>query len=76
MTWLDRWVEKNYTEMFLGIKTILNDATKTGNFWSRWVDDIWEENCSHTVNLNSVKDLYDMNEYTFIVWDASNKSYT
>ena len=67
MTWLDRCVERIYTEMFLEIKTILNDATKTSNFWSNWVDDIWEENCSHTVNLNYVKDLYDMNDHTFIV---------
>ena len=76
MTWLDRCVEIIYTEMFLEIKTILNDATKTGNFWSKWVDDVWEENCSHAVNLNSVKDLYDMNDHTFIVWDANNKSNT
>ena len=76
ITWLDRCVERIYTEMFLSIKTILNDAMKTGNFWSKWVDDIWEENCSHAVNLNSVKDLYDMNDHTFIVWDANNKSNT
>ena len=43
--------------MFLEIKTILNDTTKTGKFWSKWVDDVWEENYSHAVNLNSVKDL-------------------
>ena len=28
---------------------------------------------SRTVNRNSVKYLYDMNEHTFIDWDASNK---
>ena len=76
MTWLDRCVERIYTEMFLSIKTILNDAIKTGNFWSKWVDDIWEENCTHAVNLNSLKDLTDMNDHTFIVCDASNKSNT
>ena len=76
MTWLDRCVERIYTEMFLSIKTILNDAIKTGNFWSKWVDDIWEENCTHAVNLNSLKDLTDMNDHTFIVWDANNKSVT
>ena len=62
--------------MFLEIITILNDVTKTGNFWSKWVDNVWEENCSHAINLNSVKDLYDMNDHTFIVWDTSDKSYT
>ena len=62
--------------MFLEIKTILNDTTKTGKFWSKWVDDVWEENCVHAVNLNSVKDLYDMNDYTCINWDENNKSNT
>ena len=76
MTWLDRCVERIYTETILEIKTILNDAIKTGNFWSKWVDDIWEENCSHAVNLNSVEDLYDLNDHTFIVWDTNNKSNT
>ena len=76
MTWLDRCVEIIYTEIFLEIKTILNDATKTDIFWSKWVDDIWEENYSHTVNLNSVKDLYDTINHTFIVWDANNNSNT
>ena len=40
------------------------------------MDDVWEENCSHDVNINLVKDLYDMNEHTFIVWDTNNKSHT
>ena len=76
MTWLDRCVERIYTEKFLSIKTTLNDAIKTGNFWSKRVDDIWEENCTHAVNLNSLKDLTDMNDHTFIVWDANNNSNT
>ena len=62
--------------MFLEIKTILNDTIKTSNFQSKWVDDVWEENCSHAVNLNSVKDLYDINGHTFIVWDTNNESNT
>ena len=41
-----------------------------------WVNDVWEENRSHAINLNSVKDSYDMNEHAFIVWDANNKSNT
>ena len=76
MTWLDRCVERIYTEMFLEIKTILNDVTKISNFWSKWVNDIGEENCSYAVNLNFVKDLYDMNNHISIVWDANNKSNT
>ena len=40
---------------------------KTGKFWFKWVGDVWEEYCSHTVNLN---------EHTFIIWDARNKSHT
>ena len=49
---------------------------QSGNFWSKWVDDVREENCSHAVNLNFVKDLYDMNDHTFIVWGTTNKSNT
>ena len=49
---------------------------KPDKFWSKWVDDVWEENCSRAVNLNSVIDLYDMNEHRFNVWDASNKSHS
>ena len=40
------------------------------------MDNIWDKNCSHAVNLNSVKDLFDINEHTFIVWDDNNKSDT
>ena len=67
MTWLDRCVERVYTEMFLEIKKFSMMQKKTNKFWSKWVDDVWEENCSHAVNLNSVKDLYDMNEHTLII---------
>ena len=41
-----------------------------------WVNDVWEECRSHAININSVKDSYDMNKHAFIVWDANNKSYT
>ena len=34
------------------------------------------KNCSHAVNQNFVKVLYDMNEHTFISLEASNKSHT
>ena len=40
------------------------------------MDNVWDENCSHAVNLNSLKDLFDINEHTFIVWDTNNKSDT
>ena len=76
MTWFDRRVERIYTEMILEIKKILNNAKNNCNFLSKWVDNVWEENCSHAVNLNYVKDLYDMHKYTFIVWDTSNKTHT
>ena len=76
ITWLYRCVERIYIDTFLEIIKILNDAEKTGKFWSKRVDNFWEENYSHAVHLNSVKDLYGMNEHTFIVWDANNKSHT
>ena len=76
MTWLDRCVERIYMEFFLEITGILNDAEKNGKFWSKWVDNVWDENCFHAVNLNSVKHLFDINEHIFIVWDANNKSDT
>ena len=47
---------------------------KIVKFWSKWVDNAWDEICSHAVNLNSVKYLFDINEHIFIVWDANNKS--
>ena len=34
---------------------------KNGKFWSKWVDNDWDENCLHAVNLNSVKYLFDIN---------------
>ena len=62
MTWLDRCVKRVYTEMVLEIKNIL--------------DNIWAEIFFHAVNLNSIKDLFDINDHTFIVWDANNNSDT
>ena len=64
ITWLDRFFERIYTEMFLEIKNILNNA-KNCKFWSKQVDNILDENCFHTVNLNPVKDVFDINEHTF-----------
>ena len=58
---------------FLEITGILNDAEKNGKFWSKWVDNVWDENCFHAVIFNSVKYLFDINEHPFIVWDANNK---
>ena len=76
MTWLDRCVERIYTTIFLEIRNDLNNTEKTGKFWSKWVENVWDDNCSHDVNVNSVKDLYDIIEHPFIVWDAINKFYT
>ena len=74
MTWLDRCVERIYTEIFLETKNVLNNAEKTGKFLFKWAENAWDENCSHVVNLNSVQGLYDITGNTFIVWDANNKS--
>ena len=41
--------------IFLEITGILNDAEKNGKFWSKWVDNVWDEFFFHAVNLNSVK---------------------
>ena len=73
ITWLERRVERICTEISLEINFFLKDAENNGKFWSKWVDNVWDENCSHAVNLNSVKGLIDINEYDFIVRDASNK---
>ena len=40
------------------------------------MDNIWDENCSHVINLNCVKDLFDINGHTLIVWYANNNSDT
>ena len=37
VSWLDRYVQPIYTEMFLEIK-ILNETNITGKFWSKWID--------------------------------------
>ena len=73
ITWLERRVERIYTEIFLEIKNVLKDAENNGKFWSKWVDNVWDENCLHAVNLNYVKGLIDINEYNFIVRGANNK---
>ena len=39
-------------------------------------DNVWDKNCSHTVYLDSVKDVFGINEHTFILWDTNNKSDT
>ena len=40
---------------------------KNCKFWSKWVDNVLDENYFHAVNVNSVKDLFDINEYAFIM---------
>ena len=40
------------------------------------MENVWDDNCSHAINLNSFQDLYNINEYAFIVWVADNKSDT
>ena len=40
------------------------------------MDNVWDENYSHSVNLNSVKDFVDINEHTFVVWNTNNNSDT
>ena len=39
-------------------------------------DNVWDEFFSHAVYLTSVKDVFDINELTFILWDTNNKSDT
>ena len=67
---------KVFSLKFFLDKKVLNDAEKYGKFWSKWVDNIWDENCSYAFNLNFVKDLFDIDEHTFIVLDTNNKSNT
>ena len=61
---------------FFRDKKKISMMLKSGKFWSTWVDNVWDENCSHAVNLNYIRVLFDVNEHTFIVWYANNKSNT
>lgn len=54
----------------------INNVQNTGKYWSKWVDKVWEENCTHIVHLNSVMELTDTNQNNFIVKDGNNNTYT
>ena len=75
-TWLYRCVVRIYTGMFIEIKHILNDEEKTSKLWFKLVKNVWDDNCYHVVNLNSVQELYDINGNIFIRWDGDNESNT
>ena len=44
-TWFDKCVKRIYTQMFIEIRNIINNAISTGKYWSKWVDKVWDENC-------------------------------
>ena len=73
--WLNRCVERIYTEMFLEIKDVLNDTEKS-KLCAKWMENVWDDFFSYAVSHNSVNYSFDINEHTFIVWDTNNKSDT
>ena len=50
MTWLDKCVERIFTQIFIEIRSVINKAISTGRYWSKWVDKVWDENCDHAIN--------------------------
>ena len=36
------------------------------------MENVWDDNCVHAIDLNSFQDLYNINEYAFIVWVVDN----
>ena len=52
MTWLDKCVERIYTQMFIEIRNVINTAISSGKYWSKWVDKFWDKNCAYAINLN------------------------
>ena len=70
MTWLDKCVERIFTQMFIEIRSVINKAISTVRYCSKWVDKMWDENCDHAINLNFSVELTDVNQNTFIIWDG------
>ena len=54
MSWLDKCVERIFTQIFIEIRNVINNAISTGIYWSKRVDKVWDENCSLAINLNFV----------------------
>ena len=76
MSWLDKCVERIFTQMFIEIRSVINKAISTGRYWSKWIDKVWDENCCHAINLNFCVELTDINQNTFIIWDGHFKNET
>ena len=56
------------------IRNVINDAESSGRYWSKWVDKVWDENCTHTMNLNfsfSFELTY-INQNVFVIWDGNS----
>ena len=51
MTWVDKCVERIYSQMFIEIRNVINKAIPSGRYWSTWVDKVWDENCEHAINF-------------------------
>ena len=54
MSWLDKCVERIFTQIFIEIRNVINNAISTGIYWSKRVDKVWDENCCLAINFNFV----------------------
>ena len=63
-----------YTQMFIEIRNVINNAISTGRYWSKWVDKVWDENYDHVINLNFSVELTDVIQNIFIIWDGRSKN--
>ena len=73
---LDKCIERIYTQIFIEIRYVINNAISTGRYWSKWVDKYWDDNCEHAINLNFSFELTHVNQNKFIIWDDHFKNET
>ena len=67
MIWLDKYVERVYTQMFIEMRNDINTAISSGIYWYKWVEKVWDENYKHAINLNFIFELTDVYKNTFII---------
>ena len=37
MTWLDKCVERTFTQICIEMRSVINKSLSTGRYWSKWV---------------------------------------
>ena len=50
--WLDKCVNRLNTKKINEIHNLINDSQSSSRYLYFWVDEIWDDNCEHVINLN------------------------